>query len=105
MDNAVGPVLRMGDEVELVVAAIEDDNPDADIEVVDRGSYVRIQAPNRLRVTQESLQRYLGPAFEIGRLETMMAAFSGRIETTSDEIIWEWGAARKERLAGTGATS
>jgi toluene monooxygenase system protein D len=29
MRNPVGPVLRMGDEVELVIAAIEDDNGDA----------------------------------------------------------------------------
>lgn len=104
MDNAVGPVLRMGDEVELVIAAIEDDNPDAEIEVVDRGSYVRVQAPNRLRVTQESLQRHLGASFEIRSLETMLSSFSGRITTTSDEIIWEWGAARKERLAEAGIT-
>ena len=35
MGNPVGPILRMGDEVEQVIAAIEDDNPDTDIEVVD----------------------------------------------------------------------
>ncbi|MGE3288958.1 MAG: MmoB/DmpM family protein [Pseudonocardia sp.] len=102
MENAVGPVLRMGDEVELVVAAIEDDNPDVDIEVTDRGSYVRIEAPDRLRVTQESLRRYLGPTFEIRSMETMLAAFSGRITTTSDEMIWEWGEARRQRLAQAG---
>ena len=33
MKNPVGPVLRMGDEVEQIIAAIEDDNPDTDIEV------------------------------------------------------------------------
>jgi len=34
------------------VAAIEDDNPDADIEVTDHGSYVRVHASNHLRVTE-----------------------------------------------------
>ena len=29
MKNPVGPILRMGDEVEQVIAAIEDDNPDS----------------------------------------------------------------------------
>ncbi|GJF06067.1 MULTISPECIES: MmoB/DmpM family protein [Pseudonocardia] len=102
MNNAVGPVFRMGDEVELVVAAIEDDNPDTEIEVTDRGAYVRVEASDRLRVTQESLRRHLGPTFEIRQLQTMLSAFSGRISTTSEEIVWEWGAGRRERLARTG---
>lgn len=102
MDNAVGPVLRMCDEVELVIAAIEDDNPDAEITVTDRGSYVRVEAPDRLHVTQESLRRHLGPTFEIRSLQAMLSAFAGRITTTSDEIIWEWGAARRQRREQAG---
>ncbi|MFZ0190396.1 MAG: MmoB/DmpM family protein [Streptosporangiaceae bacterium] len=43
MKNPVGPVLRMSDEVEQIIAAIEDDNPDTHIEVIDRGAYVRVQ--------------------------------------------------------------
>jgi toluene monooxygenase system protein D len=103
MENAVGPVLRMCDEVELVISAIEDDNPDTEIEVIDRGSYVRVQAPGRLRVTEVSLQRHLGPSFELRSLEMMLSSFAGRIETTSDEINWEWGATRKARAAQAGA--
>ncbi|WP_186817219.1 MmoB/DmpM family protein, partial [Pseudonocardia sulfidoxydans] len=37
MDNPVGPILRMSDEVELIAAAIEDDNPGREIAVIDRG--------------------------------------------------------------------
>lgn len=92
MDNPVGPILRMGDEVDLIAAAIEDDNPDTEIDVIDRGSYVRIHAADRLRVTAESLKRHLGEDFEIRSLEAMMSAFAGRITTTSDEIQWSLGA-------------
>ena len=60
MDNPVGPVLRMCDEVDLVIDAIREDNPDADVEVVDRGAYVRVQADNYLRLTEATLQRHLG---------------------------------------------
>ncbi|TCK26759.1 MmoB/DmpM family protein [Pseudonocardia endophytica] len=91
MDNPVGPVLRMGDDVELVVAAIEDDNPDREIEVIDRGAYVRVQASGHLRVTAVSLKRHLGEAFEIRSLEGMLSSFSGRINTSSDAIEWSLG--------------
>lgn len=92
MDNAVGPILRMGDEVELITAAIEDDNPGREIAIIDRGAYVRIHASDHLRVTAESLKRHLGENFEIRSLESMMPSFSGRIRTTSDSIEWSLGA-------------
>jgi toluene monooxygenase system protein D len=88
MDNPVGPILRMCDEVDLVIDAIRDDNPDSDIEVIDRGAYVRVQADGYLRVTEETLQQHLGPSFQIRSLEGMLTAFAGRIRTASDQIEW-----------------
>lgn len=92
MDNPVGPILRMSDEVELVIDAIRDDNPDREIEVIDRGAYVRVQADDYLLVTEESLQRHLGTDFRIRSLEAMLTAFAGRIETRSDQIEWHLAA-------------
>jgi toluene monooxygenase system protein D len=89
MKNPVGPILRMGDEVEQVIAAIEDDNPDSDIEVVDRGAYVRVQGEDRITVTEQTLRRYLGADFAIASFGEMMTAFSGRAITSSDAITWE----------------
>ena len=89
MKNPVGPILRMGDEVEQVIAAIEDDNPDADIEVVDRGAYVRVQGEDRITVTEQTLRRYLGADYEIRSLGAIMSAFSGKAITTSDSITWQ----------------
>jgi toluene monooxygenase system protein D len=96
MNNPVGPVLRMGDEVEQVIAAIEDDNPGTEIEVIDRGAYVRIQGEDELTLTQDTLRRYFGPDFEIWSIGTMMSAFSGRVVTTSDTITWQSIAARTQ---------
>lgn len=96
MLNPVGPILRMCDEVELVINAIEDDNPDTEVEVIDRGAYVRVQGESRLRVTEESLQRHLGPDFELRELESMMSSFAGRIDTRSDEVTWEYKTKRPE---------
>jgi toluene monooxygenase system protein D len=89
MKNPVGPVLRMGDEVELIIAAIEDDNPGTDIEVIDRGAYVRVQAEDRITVTQETLRRYLGADYEIRSFGGIMSAFNGKVINTSDSITWQ----------------
>jgi toluene monooxygenase system protein D len=87
--NPVGPVLRMGEEVEQIVAAIEDDNPETEIEVIDRGSYVRIQAEDRMVLTEATLQSYLGADYRIRSLENLLASFAGRAITKSDSITWE----------------
>lgn len=89
MKNPVGPVLRMGDQIEDVIQAIRDDNPDQKIEVIDRGSYVRVQGDARVRVTQDTLRHYLGADYEIRSFGTMMSSFAGRVVTSSDEIVWE----------------
>ena len=89
MRNPVGPVLRMGDEVEPVIAAIREDNPGTEIEVVDRGAYVRVQGENQITVTEQTLRRYLGADYEIRSFGGIMSAFSGRAITTSDSITWQ----------------
>ncbi len=89
MKNPVGPVLRMGDEVEQIIAAIEDDNPDTPIEVIDRGAYVRIQGEDEITLTQETLRRHFGPDYEIRSIGALMSAFNGRVVTTSDTITWQ----------------
>ncbi|HCS56233.1 MAG TPA: monooxygenase [Gordonia polyisoprenivorans] len=101
MKNPVGPVLRMGDEVDQIVAAIEDDNPDIEIEVIDRGAYVRIQGEDRVVLTEASLQAYLGTEYRIRSLENLMSSFAGRAITASDSITWESAAIRKAATAET----
>jgi len=90
MKNAVGPVLRMSEGIEAIIAAIEEDNPGTEIEVIDRGAYVRIQAQQRMKVTRASIERHIGRPFEMRQLEPMMSAFAGRIETTSDALLWSF---------------
>ena len=86
----VGVDLQDSEESRALVEAIEEDNPGTEIEVIDRGAYVRIQAVQRLKVTRASIEKYLGRAFEMRQLEPMMSAFAGRIDTTSDAILWSF---------------
>jgi toluene monooxygenase system protein D len=100
MKHPVGPVLRHGDEVDKIIAAIEDDNPDSEIEVIDRGSYIRVQAEDRLVLTEETLQGYLGSDYRIRSLEVVMSSFAGKVTTESDTIIWERAGATRAKLEG-----
>lgn len=89
MKNPVGPILSLGDETDQIIAAIEDDNPHTEIEIIDRGSYVRIQGEERLVLTEATLQSYLGSEYRIRSLENLMSSFVGRAITASDKITWE----------------
>ena len=88
MQDPVGPVLRMCDEVEFVVRAIEDDNPSDSVQIIDYGAYVRVQRSGFLKLTRASLERHLGAGFQMSQLESMMSAFAGRIQTSTDQIVW-----------------
>jgi toluene monooxygenase system protein D len=88
MEDAVGPVLRMCYEVELVLHAIQDDNPSDSVEVLDCGAYVRVQRSGFLKLTRASLERHLGAGFQMSQVESIMSAFAGRIRTSSNEIVW-----------------
>lgn len=89
MRNAVGPILRMSEDIDAVVAAIREDNPGTDVEVVDRGAYVRVHAAGKLVVTEATLREHLRPDFEIRSLQGMLSSFAGRIRTFSDRVEWE----------------
>jgi toluene monooxygenase system protein D len=89
MRNAVGPILRMSEDIDAVVVAIREDNPDTDVEVVDRGAYVRVHATGKLVVTEATLRKHLAPDFEIRSLQGMLSSFAGRIHTFSDRVEWE----------------
>ena len=56
----VGPVLQAGPVADAVIAAIRELN--ADVEVVDRGVYLRVLVPRRCRVTRAALERHRGRA-------------------------------------------
>jgi hypothetical protein len=86
--NWVGPVLRVGDLAEAVARAIAEDNPGKQINIVDRGDYIRVHTEQRCRLTRQTLERQLGHPYELRLLEIDMPSFSGRLETRADEYVW-----------------
>lgn len=84
----VGPVLQSGTHAEAVIAAICRLN--RDVEIVDRGAYLRVMVPRACRVTRAAIEAELRAPFTLpGDLERMMTSFTGRLRLTEDEARWE----------------
>jgi toluene monooxygenase system protein D len=84
----VGPVLIAGERAEAIVSAIRELN--REVEVVDRGAYLRVTAPAPCVVTRAAIERSLGGAFELpGDLEQVMPSFSGALVLDDAEVRWE----------------
>jgi hypothetical protein len=79
--------LLVGRLTDALVAAIRDQNPG--VVVIERGSYVRVLAPERCCVTREAIERRLGEACRLpSALESVMSSFKGRLTVTEDEASW-----------------
>lgn len=84
----VGPVLQPGAVADAIVAAIRELN--ADVQVVDRGAYLRVSAPDRCRVTRAQVERHAGGSFRLPQdLEQVMSSFMGRFFVSPEEARWE----------------
>jgi toluene monooxygenase system protein D len=82
----VGPLIR-GLDVELT-AAIESDNPGAEVVVEDQGGYIRINVADRCRLTRASLEEVLDREFPLSQLEPALSGFAGRMRSDDTEIVW-----------------
>ena len=83
--QGIGVVIRAdGGRVDLVLAAIRDDNTDVELCVIDHGDAVEVRAGRRLRVTEGSLQWHIGRAFGTHDLRSMMVSYHGTLTATTD---------------------
>jgi toluene monooxygenase system protein D len=84
----VGPVLQCGPLADAVIAAIKSCN--ATVELIDRGAYVRVLAPQRCVVTRAAIETAAARAFRLpGELEAIMSSFKGRLRIDEDQAVWE----------------
>jgi len=89
MSQAVGPILRMSDDIDGIIQAVREDNPNQEIRVIDRHAYVRIEGDPPLLLTRASIEKELGRQFPMRELEGLMSSFSGVIDSSkSDQLIW-----------------
>lgn len=87
MTARIGPVLKANDVGRAIIAAIREQN--RDVEVWDRGSYLRVLAAGRCVITRQAVERILGRPFRLpSDLETIMPSFQGTFSVTEDEAAW-----------------
>jgi len=92
VSGRVGPVLEASDLGRAVMAALRAEN--ANIEVQDRGSYLRVLAVGRCAVTRQAVERVVGRPIRFpSELESVMPSFRGRFTVTEDEAVWAGGPA------------
>jgi toluene monooxygenase system protein D len=85
--DRVGPVLEASDAGRAVVAAIR--NLNADVDVLDRGSYLRVRVPRTCIVTRGAIEEALGDAFVLpSDLERLMLSSAGTLHLTADQAVW-----------------
>ncbi len=89
--RTVGPVIQSGEVARAVEAAVAEDNAGRAINVVDRGSYIRIQVEGECVITRATVERELGRPFKLHELEANMPSFAGRIDTSTEVIRFYLG--------------
>jgi hypothetical protein len=88
--ESVGPVLIRGPVADALVRAIRQAN--RDVQVIDRGAYLRVLVPGSCRLSRADAEAQLGQSFNLpGDLEEVMPSFKGRLFLSEYEAIWRAG--------------
>jgi toluene monooxygenase system protein D len=87
-EPSVGPVLLPSELGLAILAAIQASN--LEVQVQDRGAYLRVLSPNRCLVTREAIELQLGRSVRLpSDLEQCMPSFKGRLRVDAELAIWE----------------
>jgi hypothetical protein len=85
--RSVGPVLQASDLGRAVLAAIQALNPG--VEVLDRGAYLRVNAPSPCVLTRAAVEQITGQSFLLpGDLEHVMPSFQGFLALSAERVEW-----------------
>lgn len=85
----VGVVIQESENNRPVIEAIEEDNPDCT--VMHTPGLVRITAPSRLTIQQETVEEKLGREWETHEFQMAIVSYFGNIqEWDDDEIVIAW---------------
>lgn len=85
---SVGPVLVPSEVGLAVLAAIQASN--LEVQVQDRGAYLRVLALGRCVVTRQAIELQLGRPVQLpSDLEICMPSFKGRLRVDAELAVWE----------------
>ena len=81
-----GPIIQAGEIAEAIIEAAGIDNEGSKVNIVDRGSYIRIQLESECILRRETIENSLGRPFRMADLELVMPGFEGRIDTSTEQV-------------------
>ena len=84
--KVVGPIIQAGEIAEAIIEAAGIDNEGSKVNIVDRGSYIRIQLESECILRRETIENSLGRPFRMADLELVMPGFEGRIDTSTEQV-------------------
>jgi toluene monooxygenase system ferredoxin subunit len=85
--RSVGPVLCNNGLGQAIVRALREQNPE--IEVLDRGAYLRVLARGHCELRSELVRQQAGAEFELPNdLESVMPAFDGYLRIDGESASW-----------------
>ena len=79
--KVVGPIIQAGEMAEAIIEAAGIDNEGSKVNIVDRGSYIRIQLESECILRRETIENSLGRPFRMADIELVMPGYEGRIDT------------------------
>lgn len=80
--------LQAVDEARPIIEAIEEDNPNAEVDY--QPAMVRISADNQLTVNRESVEEILGREWEPSEIQLLLVTFGGNLESDEDQFTISW---------------
>ena len=84
--KVVGPIIEAGEMAEAIIEAAGIDNEGSKVNIVDRGSYIRIQLESECILRRETIENSIGRPIRMADLELVMPGFEGRIDTSTEQV-------------------
>lgn len=80
--------LQDNDESRYIVAAVEQDNPEAT--VIHMPAMIRIEADNFLTIKRETVEEQMGRDWDVQELHINLITIGGNVEEDDDQITLTW---------------
>lgn len=88
MASDVFLALQAVDETRMIVEAITEDNPDAEVDY--QPAMVRITAPRRLTVKRDTVSEKIGRDWDPQEIQLVLISFGGNVEEDEDTFTLHW---------------
>ncbi len=86
--NTVFLILQDNEDARPIIEAIEQDNPDANIQY--QPGMVRMEGEGRLIVNRESVEEFVGREWDVQELHLNMVSLAGNVDEDDDKFEISW---------------